>query len=109
MSGTIYIATPPGTGRLYFRDPRRAFEGSEELTEANAFQGVEVSLMPQPGLVAIFPPWVTHHVEPTSGSEARVAISFNLRGNWSKSIHASARAMGVISTGREDHLFTGPT
>lgn len=31
-----------GAGNIYFRDPRRAFELSEEKTETTVFQGIEV-------------------------------------------------------------------
>lgn len=132
---------PQSAGNIYFRDPRRAFEQSEEKSELNMFQGIEarnfgglrqeliqavnmaalsgsplrrrrpgasymagvwsflhpsqIKVAPAQGLCLIFPPWITHGVEPTMGDTPRVAISFNLRGNWTHTIMGSAAATVV--------------
>lgn len=55
----------------------------------------QVKVAPAQGLCLVFPPWITHGVEPTTSLTPRVAISFNLRGNWSHTIMGSAAATVV--------------
>lgn len=50
---------------------------------------------PAQGLCLVFPPWIAHGVEPTKSDSPRVAISFNLRGNWTYTIMGSAAASVV--------------
>jgi uncharacterized protein (TIGR02466 family) len=76
LSGVFYIAVPPGSGGLMFRDPRAGvlhspFKGNG----ANACK--EVRLAPSDGLLVLFPHWLEHYVEPHEGDSERVAIAFN--------------------------------
>jgi uncharacterized protein (TIGR02466 family) len=76
LSGVFYLQAPPGSGRLVFRDPRSGpinapFKGAG----ANAHN--EVQLQPEAGLVALFPNWLEHYVEPHQNDLPRIAISFN--------------------------------
>lgn len=47
-------------------------------------------MQPEAGLLALFPPFLDHHVMETRGDAARVSMSFNLRGNWSALGRATA-------------------
>ena len=61
-------AAAAAAGSLLFLDARVA--GAKVL---NA-----VALSPRPGLVALWPPWLYHQVAPTSGTQPRIAVSFNV-------------------------------
>jgi uncharacterized protein (TIGR02466 family) len=76
LSGVFYLQTPDGSGRLTFRDPRPGvlhspFKGSGANTHN------EIQLVPEAGLVALFPHWLDHYVEPHDSDIPRIAISFN--------------------------------
>lgn len=87
ISGTLYVATPPGAGRLVFKDPRRAhgemIASAEDLgdrSDLGAFD-TDGALSIRAGLLALFPPWLEHYVGATPAG-TRVSISFNLPGAW---------------------------
>lgn len=76
LSGVFYLQAPPESGKLVFRDPRPGpinapFKGAG----ANAHN--EVQLQPEAGLVALFPHWLEHYVEPHQNDLPRITISFN--------------------------------
>jgi hypothetical protein len=141
-SGVLYLASPPGSGRLVFADPRRdatqlgAYADLEAMrtrtgaTAANpqgdsidpaAFtSGLAVS--PEPGLLAIFPGFLSHYVEPSvalpgGGGGPRVSLSFNWihDDGWSVLARASryatppeaAGAGGGTPAGRLEEVETG--
>jgi len=76
LSGVFYLQVPAGSGDLVFRDPRPGvlhspFKGND----ANGHN--DVHLRPETGLVALFPSWLEHYVEPHGSDTPRIAISFN--------------------------------
>lgn len=98
-SGTFYVSTPPGSGRLVLLDPRRdvpqawaaddTFDPSDPKSGRHADAGAfstHVALQPRPGLLVLFPPWLRHYVEPTPApvDAPRVAFSFNVGGSWAQ-------------------------
>ena len=79
IAGTFYVHAPADAGHIVFHDPRRAIDptiGSVRVQNNN------IAVKPVPGMVVLFPPWLQHEVEPTHSGEERIAISFNLRGDW---------------------------
>jgi len=75
LSGVYYVDVPPGSGELVFRDPRGPLPPFEH----------SYAHVPKQGAMAVFPSWLVHEVLPTSsavGTQHRVAISFNLLGQW---------------------------
>ena len=44
--------------------------------------GLNLPLQPIEGQLYLFPSWIKHHVEPTIGKNARIAMSFNVPGSW---------------------------
>lgn len=77
MSGTFYLTVPEGSGELVFRDPRLGvvlspFHGDNAPNSAN-----DVKLIPKVGMLAIFPNWLEHRVEPHQGEIPRVSIAMN--------------------------------
>ncbi len=76
LSGVFYLQAPSGSGHLIFRDPRPGVLNTPLKGEgANANR--EILLAPAAGLVALFPHWLEHYVEPHGNDTPRIAISFN--------------------------------
>jgi uncharacterized protein (TIGR02466 family) len=76
LSGCVYLAVPPGSGNLVFRDPRPGVLNSFlKGSGANAFK--DVQLRPEAGLVVLFPNWLEHYVEPHEGEAPRICVAFN--------------------------------
>jgi hypothetical protein len=74
VSGVYYVSCPEGAGKIIFEDPRGALPPF----------GNRVIHTPRTGQMLLFPPWLVHHVTPTtSTSRPRVSISFNIGGDWS--------------------------
>jgi uncharacterized protein (TIGR02466 family) len=76
LSGGCYLQAPPGSGRLVFRDPRPGtVHGYVMSGLPNGY--CDVHLTPEPGLLALFPHWLEHFVEPHENDAPRVMIAFN--------------------------------
>ncbi len=76
LSGCVYLAVPPGSGNLVFRDPRPGVLNSAlKGSGANGFK--DVQLRPEAGLIVLFPNWLEHYVEPHEGDAPRICIAFN--------------------------------
>jgi len=81
VSGTLYVAVPPGSGALKLEDPRlpmmmaappRREDSPEEL---HTFVYAE----PAPGTLFLWESWLRHEVVPGTGRGERISISFNYR------------------------------
>lgn len=79
LSGTVYVAVPPGAGGLRLEDPRlsammaRPPQSAEAEDDERAF----VTLSPSPGAVLMWESWLRHEVMPHAGRGERVSLSFN--------------------------------
>ncbi len=87
-SGVYYVdagTTPeahPQSGTLEFQDPRGAVEMAG--MPGNPF-GRSIAVKAQSGIMAIFPSWLLHWVNPYHGDESRISIAFNARvDHWRK-------------------------
>ncbi len=65
----------PLSGVLEFLDPRA---GVEAVTAPGDPYGEPVRVMPEAGLLVIFPSWLYHWVHPYAGHAPRIAVSFNV-------------------------------
>jgi uncharacterized protein (TIGR02466 family) len=81
ISGTVYVAVPPGSGALRLEDPRLAMMMAAPLRGADAPEALRpfVYAEPRPGTVFLWESWLRHEVMPGSGKEERISISFNYR------------------------------
>jgi uncharacterized protein (TIGR02466 family) len=79
VSGTFYVAVPPGAGQLKLEDPRlpmlmaappRREDAPEEL---RTFVYAE----PKPGSLFLWESWLRHEVVAGTGKGERISISFN--------------------------------
>jgi uncharacterized protein (TIGR02466 family) len=82
ISGTYYVATPPGSSGLKFEDPRLAcFMAAPPRTAKCRDESKQfVTYDAKAGNVILFESWLRHEVPPTRSEEERVSISFNY--NW---------------------------
>ncbi|MFD1786257.1 TIGR02466 family protein [Sphingomonas floccifaciens] len=74
VSGTVYVAVPPGSGALKLEDPRLPM-----LMAAPARPDTFVYAEPQAGSVFLWESWLRHEVMPNAAKEDRISISFNYR------------------------------
>ena len=79
MSGTIYVAVPPGAGRLKLEDPRLPLmmAAPQRLPDAAEDLATFVYADPAPGSVFLWESWLRHEVTPGSAKQDRISISFN--------------------------------
>ncbi|MEH3048251.1 TIGR02466 family protein [Sphingomonas adhaesiva] len=74
VSGTFYVAVPPGAGALKLEDPRLPM-----MMAAPQRDGTFVYMEPQPGTIFLWESWLRHEVMPSSAKDERISISFNYR------------------------------
>jgi uncharacterized protein (TIGR02466 family) len=81
VSGTVYVATPPGSGALKLEDPRLPMMMAAPQRRDDAPEELRtfVYAQPKPGSVFLWESWLRHEVVPGSGKGERISISFNYR------------------------------
>lgn len=75
VSGTIYVAVPPGAGALKLEDPRLPMLMAAPPRDAPSFVYAE----PQPGSIFLWESWLRHEVVPNAAKGDRISVSFNYR------------------------------
>lgn len=81
VSGTVYVAVPPGAGPLKLEDPRLPMMMAAPVRRADAPEALRsfVYAEPRPGRVFLWESWLRHEVVPGAGKDDRISISFNYR------------------------------
>ena len=74
VSGTVYVAVPPGSGALKLEDPRLPL-----MMAAPSRPGTFVYAEPNEGSVFLWESWLRHEVMPNAARRERISISFNYR------------------------------
>jgi uncharacterized protein (TIGR02466 family) len=79
LSGTVYVATPPGASALKLEDPRLPLMMAAPPRRADAPDAGQtfVYLTPEPGTVLMWESWLRHEVPPNRAKAERISISFN--------------------------------
>ena len=79
LSGTVYVAVPPGAGGLRLEDPRLAMMMASPTRRGDAPEALQsfVTLEPAPGRLFLWESWLRHEVLPNAGKGERVSLSFN--------------------------------
>jgi uncharacterized protein (TIGR02466 family) len=79
ISGTMYVATPPGASALRLEDPRLPLMMAAPPRSADAPEADRtfVHLTPAPGTVFLWESWLRHEVPPNRARTPRISISFN--------------------------------
>ena len=81
VSGTVYVAVPPGAGALKLEDPRlpMMMAAPTRLGDAPEELKTFVYAEPAPGQVFLWESWLRHEVVPGTGKGDRISVSFNYR------------------------------
>ncbi len=81
VSGTVYVAVPPGAGALKLEDPRLPMMMAAPVRRPDAPVELRtfVYAEPRPGSVFLWESWLRHEVMPGTGKDDRISISFNYR------------------------------
>ncbi len=81
VSGTIYVAVPPGSGALKLEDPRLPMMMAAPGRTADAPEPVRnfVYATPAAGTVFLWESWLRHEVTANAAKSERISISFNYR------------------------------
>jgi uncharacterized protein (TIGR02466 family) len=79
ISGTVYVATPPGAAGLRLEDPRLPLMMAAPPRRADAPESRRnfVTLTPQPGALFLWESWLRHEVPANAAKTPRISISFN--------------------------------
>ncbi len=81
VSGTVYVAVPPGSGALKLEDPRLPMMMAAPPRRSDAPEPLQtfVYAEPAPGSIFLWESWLRHEVVPGTGKGERISISFNYR------------------------------
>lgn len=81
VSGTIYVAVPPGAGALKLEDPRLPMLMAAPPRRPDAPEDLQtfVYAQPEPGSIFLWESWLRHEVTPHTGKGERISVSFNYR------------------------------
>ena len=91
LSGTYYVQVPTDTGEhegrsdlnpgaISFFDPRA--QANMLAVKGDGQVEAEHRVMPEPGMLLIWPAFVHHLVHPNLSKEKRISVSFNVVLNW---------------------------
>lgn len=72
VSGTVYVAVPPGSGALRLEDPRLPL-----MMAAPQRSESFVHLEPAVGTMFLWESWLRHEVTPNRARSPRIGVSFN--------------------------------
>ena len=81
VSGTYYVAVPPGAGAIRFEDPRLGFMMAAPTRKKTARRENQsfVTVAPRPGMLLLWESWLRHGVEANHSLRPRISLSFNYR------------------------------
>ncbi len=81
VSGTVYVAVPPGAGALKLEDPRLPLLMAAPPRRVDAPGDLQtfVYAEPKPGTIFLWESWLRHEVIPGTAKQDRISISFNYR------------------------------
>ncbi|PCD02011.1 hypothetical protein COC42_11005 [Sphingomonas spermidinifaciens] len=81
VSGTAYIAVPPGSGALKLEDPRLPMLMAAPGRTPDAVEALRPFVYAEPavGSVFLWESWLRHEVMPNQAKSDRISVSFNYR------------------------------
>ena len=81
ISGTTYVAMPPGTSAIKFEDPRLAMMMAAPPRRKDAPEDLRQFVYAQPkvGDVLMWESWLRHEVPMNMAEDDRISVSFNYR------------------------------
>ena len=79
ISSAYYVEAPDKCGDIIFDDPRPgATIKKGPYSSVSEWNQGNIRITPKPGLLIMFPSYLTHHVQPNMSEKERTIISFNL-------------------------------
>jgi uncharacterized protein (TIGR02466 family) len=92
LSGTYYVSVPDDIGRTHSRadlrpgcltlyDPRGAVNMA--AIKDDPYIEPEYTVSPEPGLILLWPAFLSHFVHPNLSEQPRISVSFNVMLEWS--------------------------
>jgi uncharacterized protein (TIGR02466 family) len=81
VSGTVYVAVPPGSGALKLEDPRLPMLMAAPPRREDAPEDLRTFVYAEPaaGSLFLWESWLRHEVVPGTAKGERISISFNYR------------------------------
>lgn len=81
VSGTVYVAVPPGSGALKLEDPRLPMLMAAPGRTDDAVEMLRPFVYAEPvvGSVFLWESWLRHEVMPNAAKTERISVSFNYR------------------------------
>ncbi|NSX56440.1 TIGR02466 family protein [Parasulfitobacter algicola] len=81
ISGTTYVAMPPGTSAIKFEDPRLPFMMAAPARAKDAPQDLQqfIYIAPAVGDILLWESWLRHEVPMNMVEEERISVSFNYK------------------------------
>ncbi|HEX7761856.1 MAG TPA: TIGR02466 family protein [Caulobacteraceae bacterium] len=79
LSGTVYVAVPPGAAGLRLEDPRLPLMMAAPPRRSDAPESLRsfVTLSPSEGTIFLWESWLRHEVPVNSARLPRISLSFN--------------------------------
>ena len=79
LSGTVYVAVPPGAAGLRLEDPRLPLMMAAPPRRSDAPEAARsfVTLSPSPGTIFLWESWLRHEVPANGARQSRISLSFN--------------------------------
>ncbi len=79
LSGTVYVAVPPGAAGLRLEDPRLPLMMAAPPRRSDAPEAARsfVTLSPSPGTIFLWESWLRHEVPANGARQPRISLSFN--------------------------------
>ncbi|RZF66343.1 hypothetical protein EWE75_00270 [Sphingomonas populi] len=79
VSGTLYVAVPPGAGAIRFEDPRLPLmmAAPTRREDAPEEQRTFAHVAPEAGTILLWESWLRHEVIAGTAKQDRISISFN--------------------------------
>ena len=79
ISGTTYVAMPPGTSAIKFEDPRHAMMMAAPARKPDAPETLRAFhyVQPDAGDVLLWESWLRHEVPMNMAEDDRISVSFN--------------------------------
>jgi uncharacterized protein (TIGR02466 family) len=82
LSGTFYLSTPPGSGAIFFTDPRQAALMEHIPRDESKLDSLVspklIRVQPRELQLVVFPSWLEHGVDECECDE-RISIAFNVQ------------------------------
>ena len=78
LSGAYYIQAPKNSGDIVFKNDMEMNNYATTYWNYNTVNSKEFTVVPEEGLLLIFPAWLEHYVNVNKSSQERIVYSFNI-------------------------------